>query len=328
MRTSASMSQRTALITGALGQDGRLLTEHLLGLNYQVIGLVKPGSALLTDGRPAAMHWDCTGLTDTRGIRSLLEQWRPDEIYHLAAFHHSSQENSAGVLLASREAMLTNNFLSTKTLAFAIVETQVPAHLVFAASSQMFTAESENHEITETSPRKPSTFYGHVKSWGMDLLAFLRMEHGIRASTAILFNHESPLRGEQFVSRKITRAAAAAKRGFPVKLELQNIGARVDWSSARDVVRAMQLLATAKDPQDYVVASGKLHSVREMLEVAFGHVGLDWEKHVIFNHDRPIPALVGRSEKLRETLRWQPGLKFSNLITEMVDYDLSHIARP
>ena len=131
-------------------------------------------------------------------------------------------------------------------------------------------------------PRRPATFYGHSKSWSMDLLAFLRRESGLHASSAILFNHESPLRRPQFVSRKVTRAAAAARLGQALpRPELHNVGARVDWCSARDVVRGLRLMADAEEPQDYVVGSGELHSVRDLLQVAFGHVGLDWRHNAL-----------------------------------------------
>ncbi len=318
----AGMREKTALITGALGQDGRLLAEHLLKSGYRVTGLTRPGAVPPDKGILSAMHCEHPSLGDAAAMRRLLDQLRPDEIYHLAAVHHSSQEYQAGSPLALQDAMLSGNFLATKTLAFAIVETRISARLVFAASSQMFTAGIEDHAINECSPRKPGTFYGHIKSWSMDLLAFLRAEHGLQASSAILFNHESPLRGAQFVSRKISRAAAAAKSGRPVNLDLQNLAARVDWSSARDVVRALHLLGTATSAEDYVVASGQLRSVQEMLESAFAHVGLDWRDHVNCRHGQPGPALAGCAGKLRDNLGWRPRISFGDMIGEMVDHDL------
>lgn len=316
------MSVKTALITGALGQDGRLLATHLLESGYQVIGLSRPGAVPPSEGILSNMRCEHPSLTDAPALRHLLERTRPDEIYHLAAVHHSSQEHQTHGSLNLHEAMLSGNFLATKTLAFAMLETRIPAHLVFAASSQMFTAEIGDCTIDERSSRKPSTFYGHIKSWSMDLLAFLRAEQGLRASSAILFNHESPLRGAQFVSRKISRAAAAAKSGRPVNLDLQNLAARVDWSSARDVVRALHLLGTATSAEDYVVASGQLRSVQEMLESAFAHVDLDWRDHVNCRHGQPGPALAGCAGKLRDNLGWWPRISFGDMIGEMVDHDL------
>lgn len=320
------MSVKTALITGALGQDGRLLATHLLESGYRVIGLSRPGSVAPSEGILSNMRCEHPSLTDAAALRELIERTRPDEIYHLAAVHHSSQEHQTRGALNLHEAMLSGNFLATKTLAFVMVETRIPAHLVFAASSQMFTAEMEDCTITESSPRKPCTFYGHIKSWSMDLLTFLRAEQGLRASSAILFNHESPLRGHQFVSRKVSRAAALAKLGRPVKLELHNLAARVDWSSARDVVRALHLMAAADQAHDYVVASGQLHSVQDMLEAAFAHAGLHWQDHVDTRPSHPAPALAGCSTALRAKLQWAPGISFKNMIAEMVDYDTKALA--
>ena len=268
------------------------------------------------------MEFVTADIADPGVARQLLQRWRPDELYHLAAFHHSSEDNSISTALASKEAMLTTNFLSTRALAFALVEMQSRCHLVFAASSQMYTAVAMNHEITEDSPRLPSTFYGHVKSWSADLLAFLRKESGLRASVAILFNHESPRRAEQFVSRKITRAAARARRGNSSKLELHNIGARVDWSSARDVVQALSLMGRSEQPGDYVVASGGLHSIRDLLQTAFEHLGLDWQRFTDFREDRATPSLVGRPRALEQTLGWKRQTSFREMVIEMVDHDV------
>ncbi len=322
------MALKTALITGALGQDGRLLAQLLIDMGYRVVGLIAPGKTPARDGPLTAMHFVSADLSDSTAVRTLLTKWQPDELYHLAAFHHASQENSISSMLAGKEAMLSSNFLSTKTLAFALLELRASCHLVFAASSQMYTAQSQSQEITENSPRRPSTFYGLTKSWSVDLLAFLREESGLQASSAILFNHESPLRGTQFVSRKITQAAAAAKAGHSTRLELSNIGSRVDWCSARDVVRALHLMASAKDARDYVVASGQLHSVRDLLEIAFQHVGLDWKDYTTLQSDREGPALLGNSRMLHEALGWQRTLTFEDMISEMVDHDLTNAHVP
>ena len=322
------MAARTAFITGVLGQDGGLLAELLLSRGYRVIGAVKAGSATPGEGPLAEVTFVAADLGDPAAVRRLLETWQPDELYHLAAFHHSSQDNSVSTALANKSAMLATNFLSTKALAFALVEMRSACHLVFASSSQMFTATQMAHEISEDSPRQPATFYGHTKSWSMDLLAFLRKESGLRASAAIMFNHESPRRGEQFVSRKITRAAAQAAVGEGPKLEVQNIGARVDWSSARDVVQALSLIGRSIEPRDFVVASGTLHSVRDLLHIAFGHVGLDWRRFTTFQEDRATPALVGQARALSDALGWKPAIRFEDMVTEMVDHDLRVIGMP
>ena len=218
-------------------------------------------------------------LCDRGEVARLLERLAPDEIYHLAAHHHSSQEAAQGAALAARQRILDTNFNMTRTLAFAVLEAGAQASVVFAGSSQMYSAVGSESLVNEQTPRHPGTFYGHVKSWSAELLAQLRTDFGLRGGTAILFNHESPLRGSQFVSRKITRAAAAARAGKPVPLEIANTGARVDWCSASDVVRALHLMATAPEAGDYVIASGTLHSVGDLLQIAFGHCGLDWRAY-------------------------------------------------
>lgn len=319
------MPSKTALITGALGQDGQLLGELLLRAGYQVVGLVAPGRIPPRKGPPSAINFVAADLSDATMVRSILEKWQPEEIYHLAACHHSSQDKSISSVLATKETMLASNFLSTKTLAFAVIATQVPCHLVFAASSQMFTASERCHEITETTPRKPSTFYGHTKSWSVELIEFLRSESHLRASSAILFNHESPLRSTQFVSRKITRAAAETKLGKQTTLHLSNVGSRVDWCSARDVVSAMHLMASARDGCDYVIASGQLHTIVDLLDVAFSHVDLDWREFTTYEIAHETPALQGNSSLLRETLGWKQTITFEQMITEMVDHDLTSI---
>lgn len=314
---------RTALITGATGQDGTLLAELLDGQGCRVIGVAKQGSGTGSGRQPVPMHLIEADICDPSAVLALLTEWRPDEIYHLAAVHHSTQDSPHHSEVRARMAMLDTNFGSTKALAFAVLESGISCHVVFAGSSQMYSAATRCHEIDESSPRNPSTFYGHVKSWSADLLACLRSEHGLCASTAILFNHESPLRRAQFLSRKVSRAAAAASLGRPIPLELLNIGSRADWSSANDIVRAMRLMALSAQPRDYVVASGELRSVRGLLEVAFGHVGLDWREFTIYRLDREEPALFGQPRLLETALGWKRTRSFADTINEMVDHDIA-----
>lgn len=315
-------SPTTALITGVLGQDGRLLAERLLDLGYRVVGVTKPTHNLPEDEFFPRIHLLAVDLADGPAVVAMLDTWQPDEIYHLAAAHHSSQDNLVSNGLAMKETMLAHNFLSTRAIAFAMLQLQSYAHLVFAASSQMYTPQSLIHEINENTQRNPRTFYGLTKSWSTELLAFLRVESGLRVSTAILFNHESPLRNRRFVSRKITQAAARAKAGLHVGLELFNIGARVDWSSARDVVNALHLMALAEKGNDYVVGSGKLHAVRDILEIAFGNVALDWREFTTYQCDVEEKALIGQPRLLCDTLGWQPSVSFEEMIIEMVEHDM------
>lgn len=319
------MANRTALITGVLGQDGSLLAELLLSQGYRVEGVARLSSSQPAAGPLSMARIGVTDLTDRRAVLELLREVQPDEVYHLAAFHHSSQDSSVSAAMDGKDTMLAVNFLATKTLAFAISEIGAPCHLVFASSSQVYTALQACHAIDEASPRQPVTFYGHAKSWSMDLLAFLRRESGLRASSAILFNHESPRRGTQFVTRKITQAAALAKAGAPPSLGLQNIGARVDWSSAHDVVAALSLMARSPTSRDYVIASGTLYSIRDLLTVAFGHVGLDWQQFTSYQEDRETPALVGTTHAIERDLGWRRSMTFEQTIVEMVEHDLQSI---
>jgi GDPmannose 4,6-dehydratase len=315
------MATRTALITGALGQDGTLLSEHLAAQGYRVIGLVRE-AAQLVERRQSGVELVTTDLCDRTAVAQLLERCQPDEIYHLAAYHHSAQDNRRGASLAAKRLTLDTNFRITETLAFAILEAGAKSSLVFAGSSQMYTAVGAEDLVNEQTPRRPSTFYGHVKTWGAELLAQLRADLGLRASTAILFNHESPLRGGKFVSRKITQAAAAIRAGQTMELEIGNTGARVDWCSAKDAVRALHLMATAPVARDYVIASGALHSVEDLLQTAFSHCGLDWRKHTKAQVARVDPALCGDPKLIETTLGWRRSVSFEQMIREMVDHDM------
>lgn len=319
------MRTRTALITGVLGQDGSLLAELLLSRGYKVIGMGLRGKDPRLTGVLAGMEFVTDDITNPSAVRRLLQRCEPDELYHLAAVHHSSQETSFSEVLIGKDAMITINFLATKVLVFAILELKLNCHFVFASSSQIFSPRNMTHEVNEQTLRCPSTFYGYVKSWSMDLLAYLRTESGLRASSAILFNHESPKRGLQFASRKITNAAALAASGVNPRLKLQNIGSRVDWSSACDVVQALSLIGRSIDSNDYVVGSDKLHSVRDFLDLAFQYVNLDWTKFTEFEKDVCTPALVAQSNKITDELNWNRITSFEQLIHNMVDHDLKNL---
>lgn len=315
------MAGKTALITGALGQDGTLLTEHLLAQGYRVVGVVREPVSLerQPQERVTLLTADLCSRTEVAG---LLDRWQPDELYHLAAYHHSSQDDLQGASVAAKQRTVDTNFRITETLAFALLEAGSKSSLVFAGSSQMYTAGQATDPINERTARRPSTFYGHVKMWAADLLARLREDLGLRAGTAILFNHESPLRGTQFVSRKITQAAASIRAGKPVELKLANTAARVDWCSAKDVARALHLMATAPAAGDYVIASGTPHSVEDLLQVAFSHCGLDWRAHTQVTATASTPALCGDPRLIETTLGWRRSITFEHMIQEMVDHDM------
>jgi GDPmannose 4,6-dehydratase len=322
------MASRTAVITGALGQDGSLLSELLLSQGYSVIGVVKVGAVAPTTGPLARVKFVAADLTDPSAVRSLLETHKPHELYHLAAHHHSSQEAVLGSTLVGKDAMLATNFIATKVLAFALLNLGLDCHLVYASSSQIYTPIEPCHRIDERSPRQPSSFYGLTKSWSMDLLGALRADARLRASSAILFNHESPRRGAEFVTRKVTQAAAQAALGMRPRVQLRNIGAHADWSSARDVAAALSLMGHAAEPRDYVVGSGELRSVRDLLKCAFDHVGLDWSPFVSFQDDATRPALLSQSRALEDALGWRRTITFERMVAEMVDRDFALASAP
>ena len=315
------VGSQSALITGACGQDGTLLARHLRGLGYRVVGIVRPGTQ--RGASPDDIELIEADICDHAAWSKLLSEHAPQEVYHLATCHHSTEDGVNPSDHQLKKEMVRTNFLSTKVLAFAVLESGCTCRVVYAGSSQMYSAETSYHEIDESADRKPSTFYGHTKAWSMELLAELRKDCGLNASTAILFNHESPLRRPQFVSRKISQATAATYRGDPFRLDLLNVGARTDWSSADDVVRALHLMGIADRPADFVVASGQLHSVRTMLDVAFGHVGLDWKSLVRPQSDVEEPTLVGNATLLETTLGWKRRQSFSDMIKQMVDADIA-----
>ncbi len=314
------MPAKTALITGATGQDGTLLGEYLLSLGYRVVGVVRELAAA-SDHR-GGVELTTADLTDRDAVDELLAHCRPDEIYHLAAYHHSSEEGAEHAQAIARQRMVDTHFTALSSLAFAALKAPSRPSLVFAGSSQMYSATSDDIVVSEITARRPATFYGHVKAWGAELLSQLRTDFGLRASTAILFNHESPLRGPRFVSRKISQAVAAIHSGQSVSLEIGNSRARVDWCSAQDVVRALHAMARAPAGRDYVVASGTLHSVEDLLTVAFGHCGLDWHQHTRVRESRDEPALRGDPRLIETTLGWRREKDFEAMIREMVDNDL------
>jgi GDPmannose 4,6-dehydratase len=221
--------------------------------------------------------------------------------------------------------MIAVNVLATEAIARTCVTAAIDCSLVYASSSQVWTAHDCEHRVDERTPIEPASFYGQTKAWATDLLRRYRARHGLRAATAVLFNHESPWRDLSFVSRRITMAAAQAARGERAVLTLANIGARVDWQAAADVVEALLLMAGSETPDDYVLASGQSHSVRDFLDAAFGHVGIDWKDLVAAKEDRPGPALVGIPSKAIARLGWRPRCAFDQLVRAMVDADVARL---
>lgn len=321
---------KCAVITGIYGQDGSLLAEYLLDKGYRVIGLV-PRVKLDFSGLGSAEIIEAD-ISDSLTMREVFLKVRPDECYHLAAAHHSSEHKTeAGI----RAEMLRVNFLSTQAILDALLEKTPHCRFLYAGSSQMHTPENDIAMVDENTPYRPSSYYGITKVASANLIDLLRRERGLWGVTAILFNHESTRRSAQFLSRKVTCFAAGARKkkdGAPSPqtgmLHIHDIRARADWSAATDFVRAFHLSLQADSAMDYVLASGKVRTVRELLEEAFQAVGLDWREFVHTEQSAdnvPRPCLQGDPQRAKEKLAWTPQKSFSDLIQEMVAYDLGSL---
>lgn len=319
---------RRAFITGLAGQDGSYLAELLLARGYEVHGTVRPATALaasrigsLLAGPDAArVRVHRLDLNEPHGLRELLPAVEPDEFYHLAAPSHVGQS------FEQPEAACAAIGLGALRVLEAVRRLPRPPRLFLASSSEIFGRPKQAPQDEDT-PLAPVTPYGCAMAFATHLGRAWRTTYGLFICCGILYNHESPRRGEQFVTRKITRAAAAIALGLQETLELGNLETRRDWGDARDYVQAMWLMLQAAEPGDYVIASGHAHSVREVLEVAFGHLGLDWRRHVRTDPRLLRPAephtLVGNAARAHRVLGWAPTRAFADIIREMVEADLA-----
>jgi GDPmannose 4,6-dehydratase len=314
------MSMHTALVTGIHGQDGHYMAEHLLSLGYAVVGLARPGDARQAPAGVVLHHGD---LSQQQPIESLLRDVRPDEIYNFAAL------SSGTGMFDDPVATGDINGLAVARLLEAICAVDVRIRLCQASSSEMFgePVESPQSEAASFRPRSP---YGAAKLYAHLMIGIYRKRHGVFACSAILFNHESPRRRSEFVTRKVTSAAATIKLGMTHVLELGNLDARRDWGFAEDTVRAMHSMLQQQTADDYVIATGVTHSVRQLCETAFEHVGLDYRDHVHearndFRSNERV-QLVGDATLARQRLGWQPSMDFQALIASMVDHDLRQLS--
>jgi GDPmannose 4,6-dehydratase len=316
-----------ALITGITGQDGAYLAEWLLGQGYEVHGMVRRSStdtvvriARVRDR--VVLHQ--ADLLDQLSIISLLQEVRPEEVYNLAA--------QSFVPTSWLQPLLTGEFtaLGVTRMLEGIRLVDPGIRFYQASSSEMFGAVQEEPQNEQT-PFWPRSPYGVAKVYGHWITVNYRESYGIFACSGILFNHESPHRGKEFVSRKVTDAIARIKLGLINKVRLGNLDAMRDWGYAGDYVKAMWMMLQQEEPDDYVVASGQKHSVREMVELAFGHVGLDWRDHVEVDPRLFRPAEVntlrGDAAKARTRLGWSPTVTFPELVRMMVDADLERVGR-
>jgi GDPmannose 4,6-dehydratase len=320
---------KKALITGITGQDGSYLAELLLGKGYEVHGIIRRASTFNT-GRLDAIYEDPQvdkkrlflhygDLADASALARLIGQIQPEEIYNLAAQSHVRVSFDAPEYTADITGTGTIRLLE------AIRETGIKPRFYQASSSEMYGLVQEVPQ-KETTPFYPRSPYGAAKMYSYWITVNYRESYGMHASNGILFNHESPRRGETFVTRKITRAVAHIKAGLQDKLFLGNLDAKRDWGYAKEYVEAMWLMLQQDKPDDYVIATNETHTVREFLEVAFGHVGLDWKKHVEIDprYFRPaeVDLLIGDYSKAKQKLGWEPKTKFADLTKLMVDADI------
>jgi GDPmannose 4,6-dehydratase len=316
-------AERRAFITGITGQDGSYLAELLLQKGYDVHGLVRRSSSFNTwriDHIRDRVKLHYGDLVDQYSLVRTLEAIQPGEVYNLAAQSHVK------VSFEMPEYTADVTAIGLLRLLDAVRELRMDVRVYQAGSSEMFgkAHETPQRETTVFHPRSP---YAASKVFAHHVAVNYRESYGMHISNGILFNHESPRRGENFVTRKITLGLAAIKRGQASALRLGNLDAKRDWGFAGDYVEAMWLMLQQPEPGDYVVATGETHSVKEFLAEAFGHVGLDWEKHVKVDpkYFRPaeVDLLLGDAERARSTLGWQPRVSFKELVKMMVDADLA-----
>ena len=305
----------SALIIGASGQDGRLLARLLTHRGYAVLGWVRREPV-----EPPPCECAVVDISSAASVETELRGLRPDEIYYLAAFHHSTENlaagNTAEILRRSFDVHVGGLLNVLQALKTCCAQTR----LFYAASSHVFGSSAAEWQ-NETTLMRPNSPYAISKTAGLRCCQLFRRGERIFAATGILFNHESGFRNPSFVSQKIVRGALQARRDPTFRLKLGDLDARVDWGYAPDYVEAMFRILQLPEPDDFVVASGELHSVREFVELAFDEVGLDWREHVetdqLLLKRRSYP-LRGDSAKLRDATGWSPTLSFTQLVTKLV----------
>ena len=318
---------RTALITGITGQDGSYLAEFLLQKGYAVNGMVRRASTENFEriahlrGKLAIHQAD---LLDELSLIELMQKVQPDEIYNLAAMSF--------VPTSWTQPILTSEFTAIGVVRVLEAMRRVcpSARFYQASSSEMFGHVRETPQ-TERTPFYPRSPYGVAKAFGHYITVNYRESYNLFAVSGILFNHESPRRGMEFVTRKVSDGVARIKLGLQQTLSMGNLDAKRDWGYAGDYVRAMWLMLQAEKPDDYVIATGATHTVRELCEVAFSHVGLDWQAHVKIDPQFIRPAevelLLGDAGKAQRVLGWKPSVDFAALVKMMVDADLARVRR-
>jgi GDPmannose 4,6-dehydratase len=314
--------QKTALVTGITGQDGSYLAEFLLAQGYKVIGMVRRTSTINFDrikhiqDKIEVVQGD---LLDQTSLVDILREYGPSEVYNLAA--------QSFVPTSWKQPVLTGEFTALGvTRMLEAVRMVDPAIRFYQASSSEMFGKVQQVPQTEGTPFYPRSPYGVAKVYGHWITVNYRESYNLFACSGILFNHESPRRGLEFVTHKVTYAVARIKLGRQRQVRLGNLDAQRDWGYAPDYVRAMWLMLQQNHPDDYVIATGETHSVRELCEMAFDHVGLDWQDHVVvdpaFIRPAEVDHLIGDASKAGRVLGWEPSVTFQQLIELMVDADL------
>jgi GDPmannose 4,6-dehydratase len=316
-----------ALITGVTGQDGSYLAELLLGKGYEVAGIVRRTSHHSYERIEhllGKIQIHPADLLDQHSLTTVIRETEPDEVYNLAAQSYVPTSWSQPVLTGEFTALGVTRILEAIRLAWP------KARFYQASSSEMFgrAVETPQRETTPFYPRSP---YGVAKCYGHWITVNYRESYGLYAVSGILFNHESPRRGIEFVTRKVTDGAARIKLGLASELRLGNLDARRDWGYAGDFVDAIWRMLQQPEPRDYVVGTGETHSVRDLVEIAFEHLGLDWRRHVKtderFIRPAEVDVLQADPSKARRELGWTPTVDFRHLVTMMVDADLAALGR-
>ncbi len=317
---------KKALITGITGQDGSYLSELLLEKGYEVHGIVRR----VAIEHPQARMWRIRHLLDRIKVHSasmesyasifdIVADLKPDECYHLAA------QSFVSYSFEDEFSTINTNLNGTHYVLSAIKRQAPHCRFYFAASSEMFGNAAESPQ-NENTPFHPRSAYGISKMAGFELARNYREAYGLFALSGILFNHESPRRGGEFVTRKITSGAVKIKLGLEKEIRLGNLEARRDWGHSRDYVKAMWLMLQQEEPEDFVIASGQSHSVKEFLDAAFSYLDLDYRGYLVVDQDlyRPseVNILQGDASKARQKLKWVPETRFKNLVQEMVDGDM------
>lgn len=295
---------KKAIIVGDKGQDGFYLSQHLIAAGYQVYGINRDSK---------------TNILNAKDVMDLLSDFNPSEIYYLAAFHHSAEQKQGNISQIWENSHNVHvkgilNFLSS------IVDLKLTCHIFYASSSLIF-SDSENKIVDESSAFKSSSVYGQTKIMGMELIKHFRTHYGVFACSGILFNHESPRRGDHFLSQKIINAAVRAQHGDKTKLILGDIEAENDWGSAQDYVSAMHTMLNAEMPKDYIIATGKLLKVKDFVSIVYRMLGLDWEMYIQEDASllhRKVKTKLAITNQILNELSWKPTINFETWVKEMI----------